>query len=175
MSNVFTPCNVHNQYISKNNVHTPHKQIHTKQTNKQINKQTNSSVQKQYTLTDKYMQHLCFSLITYDMYVNLLHLPLSEFRLVWMLDHVKGLDLLELFDINENYASDLQKPKCMHFKLPAGFPFSLISHSIVLVDLNEFPLIFQKVQHSHSRHQKTTSNLIRINLKGILSSMKYGH
>ena len=39
---------------------------------------------------------------------------------------------------------------------------------IVLVDLNEFPSIFQKVQHSHSRQQKTTSNLIRINLKGIL-------
>ena len=33
---------------------------------------------------------------------------------------------------------------------------------------NEFPLIFQKVQHSHFRHQKTTSNLLRINLKGIL-------
>ena len=38
---------------------------------------------------------------------------------------------------------------------------------IVLVDLNEFPSIFQKVQHSHSRHQKTTSNLLRIHLKGI--------
>ena len=38
----------------------------------------------------------------------------------------------------------------------------------LLVDLNEFPSIFQKVQHSHSRHQKTTSNLLRINLKGIL-------
>ena len=34
--------------------------------------------------------------------------------------------------------------------------------------LNEFPSIFQKVQHSYSRHQKTTSNLLRINLKGIL-------
>ena len=44
------------------------------------------------------------------------------------------------------------------------------SHStcIVLVDLNEFPSIFQKVQHSHSRHQKTTSTLLRINLKGKL-------
>ena len=40
--------------------------------------------------------------------------------------------------------------------------------AIVLVDLNEFPSIFQKVQHSHSRHQKTTSNRLRINLKGIL-------
>ena len=37
-----------------------------------------------------------------------------------------------------------------------------------MVDLNEFPSIFQKVQHSHSRHQKTTSNLLRINLKCIL-------
>ena len=41
-------------------------------------------------------------------------------------------------------------------------------YSIVLVDLNEYPSIFQKVQDSHSRHQKTTSNLLRINLKGIL-------
>ena len=38
----------------------------------------------------------------------------------------------------------------------------------ILVDLNEFPSIFHKVQHSHSRHQKTTSNLLRINLKSIL-------
>ena len=37
-----------------------------------------------------------------------------------------------------------------------------------MVDLNEFPSIFQKVQHSHSRHQKTSSNLLRITLKGIL-------
>ena len=34
--------------------------------------------------------------------------------------------------------------------------------------MNEFPLIFQKVQHSHFRHQKGTSSLLRINLKGIL-------
>ena len=27
---------------------------------------------------------------------------------------------------------------------------------------------FKKVQHSHYRHQKTTSNLLRINVKGIL-------
>ena len=40
--------------------------------------------------------------------------------------------------------------------------------AIVLVDLNEYPSIFQKVQHSYSRHQKTTSNLLRINLKGIV-------
>ena len=40
--------------------------------------------------------------------------------------------------------------------------------SIVLVDLNEFPSIFHKVQHSNSRPQKTTSNLLRINLEGIL-------
>ena len=39
---------------------------------------------------------------------------------------------------------------------------------IVLVESNEFPTIVQKVQHSHSRHQKTTSNLLRINLNGIL-------
>ena len=37
-----------------------------------------------------------------------------------------------------------------------------------MVDLNKFPSIFQTVQNSHSRHQKTTSNLLRINLKGIL-------
>ena len=41
-------------------------------------------------------------------------------------------------------------------------------YSTVLVDLNECPSIFQKVQQSHSRHQKTTSNFLRINLKGIL-------
>ena len=39
--------------------------------------------------------------------------------------------------------------------------------SIVLVDLNEFPSIFLKMQHSPSRHQKTTSNILRINLKGL--------
>ena len=38
----------------------------------------------------------------------------------------------------------------------------------MLVDLNEFPPIFQKVQHSHSKHQITTSKLLRINLKGKL-------
>ena len=43
----------------------------------------------------------------------------------------------------------------------------LKSHSIVLVDLNEFPSIFLKMQHSPSRHQKTTSNILRINLKAI--------
>ena len=37
-----------------------------------------------------------------------------------------------------------------------------LSHSKVLVDLNEFPSIFEKVQHSHARHHKTTSNLLRI-------------
>ena len=36
---------------------------------------------------------------------------------------------------------------------------------IVLVDLNEFSSIFLIVQHSHSRHKITTSNLCRINLK----------
>ena len=41
-------------------------------------------------------------------------------------------------------------------------------HSIVLVDLIEFPPIFQKVQHSHPSRQKTTSNLLRSNFKGIL-------
>ena len=45
-------------------------------------------------------------------------------------------------------------------------------YSIVLVDLNEFPSIFLKVQHSQSRHQETTSNLLRINLKGILKFNK---
>ena len=44
--------------------------------------------------------------------------------------------------------------------------------AIVLVDLNEFPSIFQKVQHSHSRHLKTTSNLLSINLKGKLRFFK---
>ena len=42
------------------------------------------------------------------------------------------------------------------------------SHSIVLVDLTEFPPIFQKVQCFPSRHQKTTSNLFRINVIGKL-------
>ena len=46
-----------------------------------------------------------------------------------------------------------------------GFLFSG-THCIVLVDLNEFSTILQKVQHSHCRHQKTTSNLLRIHLKG---------
>ena len=47
------------------------------------------------------------------------------------------------------------------------YGFKGLSHSIVLVDLNEFPSIFQKVQHSHSRHQKT-STFLRINFKDIL-------
>ena len=53
-----------------------------------------------------------------------------------------------------------------HIFLYMSLKASFIVH--VLVDLNEFPPIFQKVQHSHSRHQKTTSNLLRINLKGKL-------
>ena len=43
---------------------------------------------------------------------------------------------------------------------------------IVLVDLSEFPSIFQKVQHSHSRHHKTTSNPLRINLK---DKLRFNH
>ena len=39
----------------------------------------------------------------------------------------------------------------------------------MLVDFNEFPSFFQKVQHSHSRHQKTTSNLRIIKLKAKFS------
>ena len=39
---------------------------------------------------------------------------------------------------------------------------------ILLVDLKEFPSVFQKMQHSNARHQKSTSNLLRIKLKGIL-------
>ena len=35
---------------------------------------------------------------------------------------------------------------------------------IVLVDLNEFSSVILKVQHSYSRHQKTTSNLLTITL-----------
>ena len=39
-------------------------------------------------------------------------------------------------------------------------------HVVLLVDLNEFSLIFWKVQHSHSRYQKATSNLkITLNCK----------
>ena len=41
------------------------------------------------------------------------------------------------------------------------------NHSIVLVDFNEFSSVVWKVQHSHSRHQKTTSSLVKITLKGI--------
>ena len=42
--------------------------------------------------------------------------------------------------------------------------------AIVLVNLKHFfpPSIFWKMQHSHSRYQRTTSNLIRINLKSTL-------
>ena len=41
-------------------------------------------------------------------------------------------------------------------------------HNKVLEDLNECSSIFWKVQHSHSRHQKTASDLCRITLKGRL-------
>ena len=44
----------------------------------------------------------------------------------------------------------------------------LESHSIVLVDLNEFSSIFSKVQQPHSKLQKTTSNVLRITLMGRL-------
>ena len=44
--------------------------------------------------------------------------------------------------------------------------YSPIIKAIVLVDLNEFSSTFSKVQHFLSRHQKTTSNLPTINLKG---------
>ena len=36
-----------------------------------------------------------------------------------------------------------------------------------MADLNKFSSIFWKVQHSHSRHQETTSNLLKITLKGM--------
>ena len=49
-----------------------------------------------------------------------------------------------------------------------GNQYKALKPYIVLVNLNEFLSFFQKVQHSHSRHQKTTSNFLRINLKGIL-------
>ena len=50
------------------------------------------------------------------------------------------------------------------------FFYKIKSRSIhvVMVDLNEFSSIFQKVQHFHSRHQKTTSNLLTTHLKGKL-------
>ena len=32
--------------------------------------------------------------------------------------------------------------------------------------MNEFSSVFLKVQHSHSRHQKTTSDLLKLNLRG---------
>ena len=35
--------------------------------------------------------------------------------------------------------------------------------AIVLVDLNEFPSIFQKVQHCHSRHQKQPQTSLKSN------------
>ena len=44
----------------------------------------------------------------------------------------------------------------------------ILPFKAILVDLNEFPSIFQKVQHSYSRHQKTISNFLRITLKGNL-------
>ena len=43
-----------------------------------------------------------------------------------------------------------------------------LTHSIVLVNWNGFPPIFQKVQYFHSRHKNTTSPLLRISLNGIL-------
>ena len=61
-----------------------------------------------------------------------------------------------------------RKRKKMNFAIKIFLYMKKQSHSIVLVDLNEFSPIFQKVQHSHSRHQKTTSNLLEINLKGKL-------
>ena len=45
---------------------------------------------------------------------------------------------------------------------------SSYSHRTVLMDLNKFPSIFQKVQHSHSKHKKRTSNLLKFDLKGKL-------
>ena len=59
--------------------------------------------------------------------------------------------------------------------LREGVSVAIKAIGIVLVDLNEFPSIFQTVQHSHSRHQETTSNLLRINLKGILTFNRYCH
>ena len=46
--------------------------------------------------------------------------------------------------------------------------FSVELNHVLKLDWNEFSSVFWKVQHSHSRHQKTTSNLYRINLKGRL-------
>ena len=44
--------------------------------------------------------------------------------------------------------------QCTLFKWPLKILLKAIVF-IVLVDLNEFPWTFQKMQHSHSRHQKT--------------------
>ena len=51
---------------------------------------------------------------------------------------------------------------------PCSWDVFFLSHSIVLVDWNDLSSIFWEVHHSHSRHQKTTSNLLRINVKGKL-------
>ena len=59
-----------------------------------------------------------------------------------------------------------QKALRFHFKPVAST--STQSHSIVLVDLNKVSSIIWKVQQSHSRCQKTTSNLLGITLKGRL-------
>ena len=71
------------------------------------------------------------------------------------------------------FASFILIQATLHFKsnflgLMKKLWLKAIVISIVLVQLNEFPSIFQKVQHAPSRHQKTTSNLLRIYLKGIL-------
>ena len=51
------------------------------------------------------------------------------------------------------------------YKIMALAPFKV---KAILVDLNEFSSVVKRLQHSHSRHQKTTSNLIRIKLNGTL-------
>ena len=62
------------------------------------------------------------------------------------------------FNNNKKYLNDFQNSEPTYLKAI----IHIVGAHIVLVDLNEFSSIFWKVQHSHSRYQKTTSNLLRI-------------
>ena len=58
----------------------------------------------------------------------------------------------------ENNSRTILSAICVHFYIGLS----------LLVDWNEFPSIFHKVQHFHSRHQKTSSNLLRTNVNSKL-------
>ena len=86
---------------------------------------------------------------------------LCTFLLTYLVNFVKAIFFTVYIcsgkKVNKIFTFVLKEVIYHSRKMRDSYATKLKPYSIVLVDLNEFPLIFQKVQHSHSRNQKTTS------------------